>query len=96
LQPNFSKKATKVFLLDGRQWGCTCYVEPVSKPEYDEQCKKDGKPKRPAHEDEDPKTERFGDRELKVPRGIDKGWAYAPGGGGDQGLLRALAQSHPK
>jgi hypothetical protein len=75
-------------------WGCSCYVEPVSATEM-EGLKKAGK----ARLDDAPPVEtekaEYGGRTLDVPKGIDPGWAYAPGAGGTQGLLRSLAQGYP-
>jgi SPP1 gp7 family putative phage head morphogenesis protein len=75
-------------------WGCSCYVEPVSKEEYEDMETKDKK--RPRFEDVPPEKIKFGDRITEVPKGIEKGWAYTPGRGNNQGLLMSLAQSHPK
>jgi SPP1 gp7 family putative phage head morphogenesis protein len=72
-------------------WGCSCFVEPVGKTEYEQT--PDAKKVRP---DTVTEKKRFGDRLIDVPVGIDPGWAYAPGAGGDQGLLRALGQGIPE
>jgi len=52
-------------------------------------------PYKPPPEPMPPRKAPFGDREVEAPKGIEPGWAYAPGAGGAQGLLRALAQGHP-
>jgi SPP1 gp7 family putative phage head morphogenesis protein len=79
-------------------WGCTCYVEPVSNAEYEEELKRLGKdePDRPKYENAAPSVVQYGGRETIVPKGIGNGWAYSPGKADNQGLLRSLAQRHPK
>jgi SPP1 gp7 family putative phage head morphogenesis protein len=72
-------------------WGCRCFVEPVSKAELGD-TGRDGPDRAPESKE---REVQYGGRTLKVPTGIDPGWAYIPGEGGNQGLLRSLAQGHP-
>jgi len=72
-------------------WGCTCTIEACDEIDLHKMGKNgpDTPPK------DEFKTVRFGNREILTPKGVDPAWAYAPGAGGNQGLLRALAQGHP-
>lgn len=73
-------------------WGCRCYVEALDKIDLEE-LGKTGPDPTPPNEME---TVKFGDRgDVLTPKGVNPAWAYAPGAGGNQGLLRALAQGEP-
>ena len=72
-------------------WGCNCLVEPVDEIDIREMGK-DGPDKAPPSP---MKKVRLGEREIHAPADVAPEWAYAPGAGGNQGLLRALAQGHP-
>lgn len=72
-------------------WGCRCYVDAADEIDLEDMGKSgpDPSPK------DGLQTVKFGGREIQVPAGVDPGWGYAPGGNGNQGLLRALANGNP-
>lgn len=72
-------------------WGCNCNVEALDDIDLRELGKKgpDRAPVSPL------RTVNYGGKELKVPEGVHPSWAYAPGAGGNEGLLRSLAHGIP-
>ena len=73
-------------------FGCSCYAEAISELEL-KMAGKDGPDEAPPM---DMRTVKFGDREIEVPKGVDPGWAYAPGASEYQAQLQALAQGEPR
>jgi len=74
-------------------WGCTCDVEACDDIDLREMGK-DGPDDAPPIE---MRTVRYGNRDIEVPKGIDPGWAYAPGADSEyQVQLKALAKCEPK
>lgn len=72
-------------------YGCQCYVEALDQVGLEE-LGKTGPDATPPNE---MVMVKFGDREVLTPKGVSPAWAYAPGAGGNQGLLRSLAQAEP-
>jgi hypothetical protein len=74
---------------------CNCYVEACDEIDVRELRKDSKNPIKETRPTTTTEKKQFGERTLEVPDGIDKGWAYTPGAGGMQGLLRSLAEGYP-